>query len=111
MFIFDIKKVAENIYKMLKKGGSALITVSGISQISRYDADLWGSYYSFHESTMKELFKPLFGEENVKIHTYGNIKTAMAMLYGLCQEDLVEEDFEIVDEDYPIILTAVLKKR
>ncbi len=111
MFIFDIRKVAENIYKMLKKGGSALITVSGISQISRYDAELWGSYYSFHEEAMKALFSPFFGEENVKIHTYGNVKAAMAMLCGLCIEDLREEDLKVEDPDYPLIIAVVLEKK
>lgn len=111
MFIFDIKEAAKNIYKMLKKGGHALITVSGISQISRYDADLWGSYYSFHEDAVNKLFIPFFGAENVKIETYGNVKTACAMLCGLCQEDLKEEDFEIVDKDYPVIISAVLTKK
>lgn len=111
MFIYDIKKVAENIYRMLKKGGSALLTVSGISQISRYDADLWGSCYGFHVDAMKKLFEPLFGEENVRIETYGNMKVAVAMLCGLCQEDLTEEDFKAVDRDYPIIISVILKKK
>lgn len=111
MFIFDVRKVAENIYKMLKRGGNALITVSGISQLSRYDADLWGSYYSFHEDAMRALFEPLFGKDNVKIQIYGNVKTTMAMLYGLCKEDLCEDDFQVVDYDYPQILAVILKKR
>lgn len=111
MFIFDTKRVAANIYRMLKKGGSALLTVSGISQISRYDADLWGSYYGFHEDAMRTLFEPLFGKENVTVHTYGNVKTAMAMLCGLCQEDLCEEDFRVEDKEYPVIVSCVLKKK
>ena len=110
MFIFDIHKAAANIYKMLKKGGCALITVAGISQISRYDAELWGSYYGFHRDALTRLLVPLFGAENVEVYSYGNIKTAVAMLCGLCQEDLVQEDFEPNDLDYPVILSAVLKK-
>lgn len=111
MFIYDIEKVAVNIHKMLRKGGHALITVSGISQISRYDAELWGSYYSFHQAAMKALFAPLFGEENVKIHTYGNVKAAVAMLCGLCLEDLKEDDLEMEDPDYPMIISVVLEKK
>lgn len=111
MYICDVKRAAENIYKMLKKGGSALITVSGISQISRYDADLWGYYYSFHKDSVKKLFELLFGKENVEVKSYGNVKIAMALLYGLCYEDLQENDFAENDEDYPVIISAVLKKR
>lgn len=111
MFIFDVQSAAKNIYRMLKKGGAALITVSGISQISRYDAERWGSYYNFHEDAVRKLFAPLFGEENVEVHSYGNVKTAMALLYGLCCEDLQENDFAEDDVDYPVIISAVLKKR
>ncbi len=110
MFTYDLKSVAKNIYRALKRGGTALITVSGISQISRYDADRWGSYYSFHEDALHRLFEPLFGQGNVRVESYGNVKTAVAMLYGLCCEDLVVDDFETNDEDYPVIIGAVLKK-
>lgn len=110
MFIYDIRSAAQNIYKMLKPGGTALITVSGISQISRFDADNWGSYYSFHEDAMRRLFEPTFGKGKVKVVSYGNVKTAIALLYGLCCEDLEESDFRLNDSDYPLIIGAVLHK-
>lgn len=110
MFIYDVESAARNIYKMLKKGGTALITVSGISQISRYDADNWGSFFSFHEEAVKRLFNPIFGEKNVIVNTYGNVKTAIALLYGLCSEELSASDFTVNDEDYPVIISAVLHK-
>lgn len=111
MFTYGIEQVAQNIYKMLKQGGRAFITVAGISQISRYVADEWGSYFAFHEDAMRKLFVPLFGEENVDVQTHGNMKTAIALLYGLSYEDLKPEDFEIVDNDYPVIITTALYKR
>ena len=111
MFILNIPNAVFNIYRMLKRNGSALITVSGISQVSRYDADLWGHYYSFYEDSIQKLFEPLFGSENVKVQVYGNVKIACAMLYGLCQEDLTESDFMMVDRDYPVIISAVLTKK
>lgn len=110
MFIYDLKSAAANIYKIMKEDAVALITVAGISQISRYDADNWGSYWGFHEDALKKLFIPLFGEENVEISIYGNVKTAMAMLYGLCCEELQEDDFLIQDRDYPLILAVKLRK-
>lgn len=110
MFIYDLQSAARNIYRLLKKGGTALLTVSGISQISRYDADRWGSFYSFHEDALRRLFEPLFGRENVDIQVYGNVKTAVSLLYGLCCEDLEESDFQMQDKDYPVILGAVLHK-
>ena len=60
---------------------------------------------------MKALFEPVFGKENVEVQTYGNVKVAVAMLCGLCQEDLKKEDFEVQDSDYPVIISILLKKR
>ena len=48
---------------------------------------------------------------NVEIHSYGNVKTAVAMLCGLCREDLCDSDFVKEDPDYPVILSVVLKKK
>lgn len=110
MFIYDIQSAAQNIYKMLKPGGTALVTVAGISQVSRYDADNWGSYYSFHEEAVRRMFEPLFGRDKVETVSYGNVKTAISLLYGLCCEDLAESDFETGDPDYPLIIGAVLHK-
>lgn len=111
MFIFDIGKVVKNIYEILRDDGIALITVAGISQISRYDADRWGSYWRFDYKALEKLFIPYFGEDNVSIQTYGNVKLATAMMYGLCFEELEADDFSVVDQDYPLIYTIKVKKR
>lgn len=110
MFTYDLKNVAKNIYKMLKTGGTALITVSGIAPISKYDAENWGSYYSFHKDAMRKMFEPLFGEKNVKVESYGNVKTAIGILYGLCYEDLQKNDLDVNDELYPVIIAVQAKK-
>lgn len=103
MFIFNLDAVAKNIYKMLKPGGTALITVSGISQISRYDAENWGCYWGFYKDSLMRLFQKYFEEKNIVIETYGNVKTATALLYGLCAEELSKEAFDKDDEQYPVV--------
>ncbi len=103
MCIYNVEAAVRNIFVGLKKGGSALVTVSGISQIARYDDDNWGMFHSFYMSGLKKLFYPVFGEENVEIIHYGNVKTAMAFLYGAVREEVRDEDFNISDMDYPVI--------
>ena len=110
MFVKDIRKCVTNIYRMLKPGGHALITVSGISQVSSYDRDRWGHFFSFYEDGIHELFDSVFGRDNVDVKTYGNVKTAIAFLMGLCAEDLSEEDFEFIDRDYPVIYGIDVKR-
>lgn len=110
MFLSDLSSVPQNIYKMLKHGGDALITVSGISQISRFDANRWGHYFSFYPDAMKTLFEPVFGGKNITIQCYGNLKLAMGYLYGMCAEDFEKKVFEENDMDYPLIIGTILHK-
>ena len=110
-FIYDLRRAAESIYKLLKqKGGTALITAAGIAQISMYDHRNWGEYWHFTDKSLKRLLSETFGEENVKVTCYGNAKTSAAMLYGLCLEDMSEEDLEYTDEQYPMLIGAVCRK-
>ena len=111
MFIFDTYKTVQNIYRMLKPGGTVLVTVAGISQISRYEADNWGDFYSFHVDAVKRIFGEIFGLENVQVECFGNVKTAISLLYGLCCEDLTAADFAYQDQDYQVILGVVVRKQ
>lgn len=110
MFLPDVCSAVSHIYCALKHGGTAVLTVAGISQVSRYDDDRWGHYFGFYETGIKKLCCEVFGEDRVEISAYGNVKTAAAMLYGLCSEDLQPEDFEVHDQDYPVIIGVALHK-
>lgn len=111
MFINDVYSAAKNIYKALDYGGVALITVSGISKISRYDDDNWGMYHSFFKKGLEKIFGSVFGNENTEIIHYGNAKIAIAFLYGLTVEELTKEDLDYVDKDYPVIYGVAVFKR
>ena len=110
MFIYDVDSTVRNIYKSLKTGGTALITVAGISKIARYDDDNWGMFHSFYMSGLKRAFEPVFGQDNIRIIHYGNVKMSIAFLYGLGVEDLAQSDFDYADEDYPVIYGVIAHK-
>ncbi len=107
-FIYDLPSAIKNIYRLLKPGGCALITAHGISQISPYDYRNWGEYWRFTPKTINALFSQL--GINQCVISYGNVKTAVAMLYGICVEDLSKEDFEYNDDQYPLLLGIVINK-
>lgn len=109
-FIFDINSAAKNIIMMLKPGGTALVTVGGISQISPYDYPRWGHYWSFTDLSLKKLFEQYTHSENISINTYGNPKIATAFIYGLCQEDIDYDELEWHDTSTQVIITAVITK-
>jgi len=103
-FIYDFKSAIKGVHYMLKKGGVVLATVSGISQISRYDMDRWGDYWRFTNLSAKRIFEEAFGKGNVDIKTYGNVLTAISFLHGISAEELTREELFFTDEDYQILI-------
>lgn len=104
-FIFDVSKAIEGSYKVLKQGGTLLCTVSGISQISRYDMDRWGDYWRFTDLSIRKLMESVFGEGNVEIVTFGNALAATAFLQGLAIDDLPDTSLlDKKDLDYQITI-------
>lgn len=110
-FIFDLHSVVRNMYRLVKPNGTALVTVPGISQMDMDGSARWGEAWRFTKQSLQRLLEESFGEGNVDVQSYGNVKTAICFLYGMCQEDLTEEDFAFNDEMFPLILTAVCKKK
>ncbi len=109
--IFDIEMALKNIHKTLKKGGVALVTIHGISQISMGDYSKWGEHWRVTRKAALTLARNAgFEDEGVECFSYGNVKTAMCFLYGMCMEQLVESDFKYQDEQYPLVLGIKLKK-
>lgn len=104
-FIFDVPKAIEGSYKVLRKGGTLLCTVSGISQISRYDMDRWGDYWRFTDLSILKLMESVFGEGNVEVVTFGNALAATAFLQGLAVDDLPDTSLlDKNDKDYQITI-------
>jgi hypothetical protein len=104
-FIFDLQKAIFGCYKLLKMGGVLLSTVSGISQISRYDMDRWGDFWRFTDLSIRKLFETVFPKDNITITTYGNVLSATAFLQGLSVEDLPKKKLlDKHDIDYQITI-------
>jgi hypothetical protein len=104
--IFDVCSAARNALKILKPGGILLLTVPGITQISRYDYQRWGQYWSFTDQSVRKLFEPHVFSERIEV----SVKSAAAFLYGLAAHELSQEDLEFNDPDYPLIIASVVKK-
>ncbi len=108
--IFDVFSAARNAVKLLKPGGVLLITVPGITQISRFDYERWGQYWSFTDQAVRKLFETIVPPGNITVKTYGNVKIATAFLYGLALHEVKPEDLDYNDNDYQMLITAVIRK-
>jgi hypothetical protein len=100
----------QHTYSALKPGGILLVTVPGISQISRYDMDRWGDFWRFTDASVTRLFGNVFGGENISVRTYGNVLAACAFLQGLSAEDMSTENLEYQDRDYQLLIGVRARK-
>lgn len=110
-FIFDVQAAIRHSHAALKEGGVLLATLPGITQISRYDMDRWGDYWRFTDASARRLFSEVFGPENVKIETHGNVLVACAFLQGLAAHELKPRELSQLDPDYPLLITIRAVKR
>jgi SAM-dependent methyltransferase len=106
LFIYDVRAAVVNAYRALKTGGVLLATFPGISQISRYDMDRWGDFWRFTDASARRLFGDIFGLENVKVETLGNVLTACAFLHGLASHELRQKELDYHDPDYQLLITV-----
>lgn len=109
-FVFDVQSAVGNSLKLLRSGGVLLLTVPGITQISRYDMDRWGHYWTFTDLSTRRLFEKFVPKRNISVTTYGNVKSACSFLYGLSSEEMQKRDLDYKDNDYQVVIAAVIKK-
>lgn len=108
--IYDMRAAVKNIFRMLKPGGTALITIAGIAGISLYDYHNWGEYWRATPKALRSLMEEAFEKDKIEISCYGNVKTTIAFLYGLCTEDLKDGDLAYDDGQFPMLIGCVARR-
>jgi hypothetical protein len=101
-FIFETRAALRHTASMLKPEGFLVGSVAAITQVSRYDADRWGHFFSFTRPAWERLLEEVF--EEVRVESYGNVDVACAFLNGLSVEDVPPSLLEYHDPDYPVVL-------
>jgi SAM-dependent methyltransferase len=102
--IYDVRAAIKTVHRILKPGGTLLVTCHGISQISRYDMDRWGEYWRFTSLSARKLFTEVFREDHIVVQAYGNVIAATAFLHGLTVQDLRRQELDYHDPNYEVIL-------
>lgn len=93
--------------RILRTGGSLLITVPSISRVDCV-AGLEGDFWRFTEASLGFILRDKF--KNLIISSYGNVKTGIGFWIGLSQEEFDKKSFEFNDSNFPILITAVVNK-
>ena len=109
-FIYRVSDAITTLNNILRPGGVLLATLSGISQISRYDMDRWGDYWRFTPLSTSRLFQDNFTSEDLLVESHGNVFTAVAQLHGIALQEIAPERLASNDEDYPVLITVRARK-
>jgi SAM-dependent methyltransferase len=108
--ILDPRSALEHAHRILRPGGVVLATVPAVSRIVRghgYTTDYW----RFTPASCLALFERPFGAGQVRVHSYGNVTSAIAFLAGAAREDLRSGQLDTRDEYFPVILGVCARKR
>lgn len=103
-FIYDVHAAVRGLHQVLKPGGTALVTVAALTQISRYDADRWGDFWRFTPDSARRLFADVFGDDHVEVQVYGNSYAAACLMKGYATEECDGALLDALDPDYPVLI-------
>lgn len=106
LLVYDVRAAVHTLSRILAPGGVALVTVPGITKISREDMDQWGQFWSFTSASMRRLFSEAFDPAGVSVAAYGNVLAATAFLHGLSAEELTEPELLHRDRDFEVLLAV-----
>lgn len=106
--IYNYQEAIQTCYRILKPGGSLLLTVPGISHIAQ---DQWGKYWywSFTDASLTRMLDEVF-KKQIQINTSGNVLAATAFLYGMGRYELSDKILNDHDPHYQVIITAQCRK-
>jgi ubiquinone/menaquinone biosynthesis C-methylase UbiE len=92
----------EECYRMLKHGGTILITSSCLSPVQDHSPSLW----RFTPKGLHYAVSKYFGDTNTNVVSYGNVLTGQCFWVGMSQEELTTEELMFQDKEYPCVVAC-----
>lgn len=110
-YILDVENAVKCLIKMIKPGGTLLLTFAGmIHRASAQELDKYKPAYGILPNTICTILASYDHEIKYSMEVYGNIKCAVANLYGIPSDGFTEEELLKRDEDYPLIVGVKIQK-
>jgi SAM-dependent methyltransferase len=109
-YIFDLHAAIATVHRIVKPGGTCLITLPGISRICRDQQDRESDCWRFTAASAARLLGSRFGKDNVRVRTYGNVLASVAFLEGLASEELTRDELDHRDPDYQLTIAVEARR-
>ncbi len=102
--IYDIHGAARTLHRILRPGGTALVTIPGLSRLTGAEDGSWGSYWALTTHSASRLFREAFGEGEVEVRSAGNVLTATSFLQGIAAGELSEKELAHRDPEFEVLV-------
>jgi SAM-dependent methyltransferase len=106
-FIYDVRGAIKTVHRILRRGGTVLVSASGIAQSAPEEIEYCGDYWRFTGLSLCRLFQEEFPADCIEVESHGNVLAALAFLHGLAVEELNPEELDRRDLNFE--LTIFLK--
>ena len=103
-YVYDLRAAVRTLYRILRPGGTVLVTAPGIQRMDRKGLEADGEYWRFTSLALLRLFTEVFPAARVQAQAFGNVLAAVAFLHGFAVEDLRQEDLEYYDPDFQVLI-------
>jgi SAM-dependent methyltransferase len=108
-FVYDVQAAIREAHRLLAPRGVLLATVPAVSKIDRH-AGVEGDFWRLTAASARRLTGAVFGESRVTVRTYGNVLAAIGFLAGLAREDLEDQELDVDDELFPVLVAIRAEK-
>jgi SAM-dependent methyltransferase len=104
LLVYDVRAAVATIARILRPGGTALVTLPGVSRICRAEAEEWGDFWRFTSMSARRLFEEAFDPAAVEVETHGNVLAATAQLHGIAASELDPAELDAHDPDFEVLI-------
>ena len=107
--VYDFKKALRTCHRILKPGGTLLLTVPYITSI---DYGEWNAtwYWAFTDKVFGPLMEETFPGSYTEVSSFGNVLTGSAFLYGVGLPELSKEQLDHHDPHFQVIIAVKTTK-
>ena len=103
--IYDFKGALKTCHRLLKPGGTLLLTVPYITSI---DYGEWKKtwYWAFTDKVMQKLMEEEFPASGLEIKPYGNVYAATAFLQGMGLPEVDKQKLDQHDQHFQVVVSV-----
>ena len=108
--IYDFKGALQTCHRLLKPGGTLLLTVPYITSIDHGEwKKTW--YWAFTDKVMKKLMEEVFSAGQgtaggLEVKSYGNVYAATAFLQGMGLPEVNKKKLDHHDEHFQVVISV-----